>query len=84
MLKALQEVVTKAGGSMNEASRTSILSLLEADINEAEGTSCLNTSLRKTALLNDTRSDDILITKARLFGALVKYLPPANAKTLLK
>ncbi|KAI9777656.1 MAG: translational activator of GCN4 [Peltula sp. TS41687] len=67
MLKALQEVVTKAGGSMSEASRTSVLSLLEADVDEAEG-----------------MTYGILITKARLFGALVKYLPPANAKALLK
>lgn len=46
MLKALQEVVSKAGGNMNETSRTSVLSLLEADVDETEGMSCLNTKLR--------------------------------------
>ncbi|KAL0254871.1 translational activator of GCN4 [Diplodia seriata] len=36
MLKALYEVVSKAGGNMSEASRNSILGLIDADISEAD------------------------------------------------
>ncbi|KAI9810694.1 MAG: translational activator of GCN4 [Phylliscum demangeonii] len=64
MLKALYEVVTKAGGSMSEVSRAAVMGLVEPD--------------------TDNRDDDLLITQAKLFGALVKYLPAVGAKTLLK
>ena len=36
MLKALYEVVSKAGGNMNEASRASVLGLISIDIDEAD------------------------------------------------
>jgi hypothetical protein len=38
MLKALFEVVSKAGSNMNEASRSSILGLIDADTDEKDGT----------------------------------------------
>ena len=37
MLKALFEVVSKAGSNMNEASRNSILGLIDTDIGNADG-----------------------------------------------
>jgi hypothetical protein len=37
MLKALFEVVSKAGSNMNEASRNSILGLIDADTDEKDG-----------------------------------------------
>ena len=37
MLKALFEVVSKAGSNMNEASRNSILGLIDMDIGDADG-----------------------------------------------
>ena len=55
MLKALYEVVSKAGANMSDASRTSILGLIDGDISQAE--------------------ISIVITHAKLFGALIKSLP---------
>ena len=37
MLKALYEVVSKAGSNMNEASRTSILGLIDGDLSNTDG-----------------------------------------------
>ena len=37
MLKALFEVVSKAGSNMNEASRNSILGLIDMDTGDADG-----------------------------------------------
>ena len=37
MLKALYEVVSKAGGNMNEVSRNAILGLIDTDAGEADG-----------------------------------------------
>lgn len=55
MLKALYQVVSKAGASMGEASRNAILGLIDGDISQAD--------------------DSMIITHARLFGALIKSLP---------
>ena len=41
MLKALYEVISKAGSNMSEASRTSVLSLIDADIDENDGKTTL-------------------------------------------
>ena len=37
MLKALYEVVTKAGGNMTEASRNSILGVIDGEVDENDG-----------------------------------------------
>lgn len=37
MFKALHEVVSKAGGNMSEASRQSILGLIDDDANNSDG-----------------------------------------------
>ena len=37
MLKALFEVVSKAGSNMNEASRNSILGLIDTDTGDTDG-----------------------------------------------
>lgn len=41
MLKALYEVVSKAGGNMGETSKSSILSLIEDDLDVDDGTAIL-------------------------------------------
>ena len=65
MLKALYEVVSKAGASMSEASRNAILGLIDGDISQAD--------------------DSMVITHARLFGALIKSLPVTfDASSLIK
>ena len=65
MLKALYEVVSKAGASMSEASRHSILGLIDGDVSPAD--------------------DAMIITHARLFGALIKSLPVTfDASSLIK
>lgn len=64
MLKALYEVVSKAGKNMNEASRTAILNLIDNA---------------------DTDNDDsMIITNAKLLGALVKVLPEDVATPMIK
>ncbi|KAF2218539.1 armadillo-type protein [Elsinoe ampelina] len=64
MLKALFEVVSKAGSAMNEASRNAILGLIDADSGEAD--------------------PGMIITNARLLGALIKVLPADAAAGLIK
>ena len=65
MLKALYEVVSKAGASMSEVSRNSILGLIDGDMSQAD--------------------DSMVITHARLFGALIKSLPATfDASSLIK
>ncbi|KAL8690219.1 MAG: hypothetical protein Q9218_004282 [Villophora microphyllina] len=65
MLRALYEVVSKAGSNMSETSRNAILTLIDSDIAGLE--------------------ESMLITNARLVGALVKSLPPdVNASSLIK
>jgi len=64
MLKALYEVVSKAGGNMNEASRNSILNLIDSDAADED--------------------DAMVITLARLLGALIKVLPDDAAANLIK
>jgi hypothetical protein len=41
MLKALYEVISKAGSNMSEASRASVLSLIDADVDENDGKTML-------------------------------------------
>lgn len=64
MLKALYEVVSKAGSNMSEASRNSILNLIDSDIGDED--------------------DSMVITNARLLGALIKVLPSDAAANLIK
>lgn len=44
MLRALYEVVSKAGANMSEPSRTSILGLIDSDAHDANGKNFLNYS----------------------------------------
>jgi hypothetical protein len=64
MLKALYEVISKAGANMGESSRAAVLSLIDMD--------------------TDERDNNMTITNAKLFGALVKNVPADVAGTLLK
>lgn len=64
MLRALYEVVSKAGTNMSEASRSSILSLIDNDTSDSD--------------------DSMVITNARLLGALIKNLPASDANPLIK
>ena len=65
MLKALQEVVSKVGSNMSDASRESILGLMDS-------------------LQHDTQDDHMVITNARLLGAMIKVLPSEKAASLIK
>ena len=65
MLKALYEVVSKAGTGMSETSRNSILGLIDSDMSQAD--------------------DSMVMTHAKLFGALIKSLPVTfDASGLIK
>lgn len=64
MLKALYEVISKAGANMGETSRTAVLGLIDME--------------------TDERDDNMTITNAKLFGALMKNVPTELATTLLK
>ncbi len=65
MLKALQEVVSKVGSNMSDASRESILGLMDT-------------------LQHDTQDDTMMVTNARLLGAMIKVLPGEKAAALIK
>ncbi|KAJ9612016.1 translational activator of GCN4 [Cladophialophora chaetospira] len=65
MLKALQEVVSKVGSNMSDASRESILGLMDT-------------------LQHDTQDDTMMVTNARLLGAMIKVLPGEKASGLNK
>ncbi|ORY56414.1 armadillo-type protein [Pseudomassariella vexata] len=64
MLKALYEVISKAGANMSESSRTSVLGLIDAEVDETDST--------------------MIITNAKLLGALIKVVPAELANSLLK
>ncbi|ERT03093.1 hypothetical protein HMPREF1624_01398 [Sporothrix schenckii ATCC 58251] len=64
MLKALFEVISKAGGNMGEPSRAAVLGLIDMDA--------------------DVHDDTMIITNAKLLGALVKNVPQEVAIGLLK
>lgn len=79
MMKALQEVVGKAGASMSEASRTAVIGLIDDDSSDQTGE--FDTS-RRTPISQFTKTyftDSVAITNARLLGLLVKVLPAATA-----
>jgi len=64
MLKALYEVISKAGANMGEASRSAVLGLIDVELDE--------------------RDDNMTITNAKLFGALVKNVSGEVAVGMLK
>ncbi|KAI0108039.1 ARM repeat-containing protein [Daldinia grandis] len=64
MLKALYEVISKAGSNMGESSRTAVLGLIDMD--------------------TDTTDSVMVVTNAKLLGALIKNVPPEIAHGLLK
>ncbi|EXJ80221.1 hypothetical protein A1O1_08363 [Capronia coronata CBS 617.96] len=64
MLKALQEVVSKVGSNMSDASRESILGLMDSQL--------------------DGQDDSMMVTNARLLGAMTKVLPDEKAASLIK
>ncbi|KAL1902844.1 translational activator of GCN4 [Sporothrix stenoceras] len=64
MLKALFEVISKAGGNMGEPSRTAVLGLIDMD--------------------QDVTDANMIITNAKLLGALVKNVQQEAATNLLK
>ena len=64
MLKALYEVISKAGGNMSEASRSAVLGLIDTD--------------------SEDNDDAMVITNARLLGALIKNVLAESAGSLIK
>lgn len=64
MLKALYEVVSKAGSNMSESSRSAVLGLIDTDVEDKDAT--------------------MVITNAKLFGALIKNVSEDNAASLIK
>jgi len=64
MQNALYEVVSKAGASMNEVSRCSIIGLIDDETGDSDSA--------------------MVITSARLFGALIKNLSPEVSAGLIK
>lgn len=64
MLKALYEVISKAGANMGEQSRTAVLGLIDMEADEHD--------------------DNMTITNAKLFGALLKNVPEEAATNLLR
>ena len=82
MLKALYEVVSKAGANMSELSRNSVLGLIEEDTSGVDGE---NNSMLVSDLRAKCETESMMITYARLLGALIKSLPLTfNANTLIK
>ncbi|KAH9883522.1 translational activator GCN1 [Xylariomycetidae sp. FL2044] len=64
MLKALYEVISKAGSNMGESSRTAVLGLIDMD--------------------TDTGGAAMIVTNAKLLGALIKNVPAEAANALMK
>ena len=64
MLKALYEVVSKAGSNMSESSRSAVLGLIDTDVEDKDAT--------------------MVITNAKLFGALIKNVSEDDAASLIK
>ncbi|KAI1181959.1 armadillo-type protein [Nemania serpens] len=64
MLKALYEVISKAGASMGESSRVAVLGLLDME--------------------TDTRDTTMVVTYAKLLGALIRNVPSEIANTLIR
>ena len=82
MLKALCEVVSRAGGNMSEGSRSSVLGLIDEDTSGADGEHDHN---RNSNIRADFATESMMITHARLLGALIKSLPPTfNVASLIK
>ena len=82
MLKALYEVVSKAGVTMSEGSRSSVLGLIDEDESGADGE---NDHERNSNFGPDFNTESMTITHARLLGALIKSLPPTfNVASLIK
>ncbi|CAK7220366.1 translational activator of GCN4 [Sporothrix eucalyptigena] len=64
MLKALFEVISKAGANMGEPSRAAVLGLIDME--------------------SEVNDDNMIITNAKLLGALVKNVQPEAAAALIK
>ncbi|KAI1633334.1 armadillo-type protein [Biscogniauxia mediterranea] len=64
MLKALYEVISKAGSNMGESSRTAVLGLIDME--------------------TDMKDDTMIVTNAKLLGALIKNVPAEAANGLMK
>ena len=64
MLKGLQEVVSRVGANMSDASRESILGLMDSQ--------------------QDAGAEAMMMTNAKLLGAMIKVLPGEKATTLIK
>lgn len=82
MMKALQEVVGKAGGNMSEASRQAILALIDDDTSDQTGKIIIYDS--RMSRFTNASTDSVAITNARLLAALVKVLPAASSVPLIK
>lgn len=81
MMKALQEVVGKAGVNMSDASKNTILALIDDDASDKTGKPVLNYGMSLSANFS---TDAVAMTNAKLLGALVKVLPAATAAPLLR
>ncbi|KAI9717380.1 MAG: hypothetical protein M1812_004732 [Candelaria pacifica] len=81
MLKALYEVVSKAGVNMSEVSRNSVLGLIDVDVADSDGKD--SNELPQTNFRANP-ADSTMITHALLFGALVKTLSLESGSGLVK
>lgn len=83
MMKALQEVVGKAGANMSEASKNAILALIDDDASDQTGK--LRSKIDEVNVAELTfQADGVAITNAKLLGALVKVRPASTASPLIK
>ncbi|KAI1432708.1 armadillo-type protein [Xylaria sp. CBS 124048] len=64
MIKALYEVVSKAGGNMGESSRAAVLGLIDTD--------------------TETKDSTMVVTYAKLLGALIRNVPDEIAHGLIR
>ena len=82
MMKALQEVVGKAGANMSEASKNAILALIDDDASDQTGK--LRSKIDEVNVAELTfQADGVAITNAKLLVALVKVLPASTARPLI-
>jgi hypothetical protein len=80
MMKALHEVISKAGANMSEASRNAVLGLIDDDSNAITG----NWSRSYHSNIMLMFLDNMAVTNARLLGVLIKNLPATTAVSVIK
>jgi hypothetical protein len=84
MLKALYEVVSKAGEGMSEASRNSILSLIDTDATEADDATMITNARLLGALVKNLPTNDAQpLIKNRVFHSRFTPVSILNLNSIL-